>query len=280
MLKKLLATAAMVSLWFGILAPVSAGPSEDLKEYRAYFMNRFPGVPLKAYQDGAYAIDEQLRANWVQIEEFPPYEPYIAEGEELFKKPFKNGKTYADCFPNRGIGIADRYPHWDAERDMVVTLELAINDCRKANGEKPLGAFKGATASIQAYMAYTSRGKVTHVEVPMDDPKAVEAYNKGKEFYFTRRGQLNFSCAHCHFSGAGQLLRTERLSPAIGQTTHFPKYRSKWGAMGTLHRRFKGCNEQVRAVAKGNQSEEYRNLEFFLTYMSNGVPLNGPGTRK
>jgi len=26
--------------------------------------------------------------------------------------------------------------------------------------------------------------------------------------------------------------------------------------------------------------EEYRNLEYFLTYMQNGLPLNGPGSRK
>ena len=28
------------------------------------------------------------------------------------------------------------------------------------------------------------------------------------------------------------------------------------------------------------QGEEYRNLEYFLTYMSNGMEVNGPGARK
>ncbi|HEY5719729.1 MAG TPA: sulfur oxidation c-type cytochrome SoxA [Gammaproteobacteria bacterium] len=279
-MKKLLITAAAAMLLGGLGVAVQAGPQEDLKEYRAFFTKKFPNVKMADFADGAYAIDEQLRANWLQIEEFPPYEPYIAEGEELFNKPFKNGKTYASCFPNKGIGIADRYPHWDKKKGQVVTLESAIQDCRKANGEEPLKGSSGPIASIEAYMAFTSRGKKTNVVVPMDDPKALEAYNKGKEFYFTRRGQLNFSCAHCHFGNSGMLLRTERLSPALGQTTHFPKYRSKWGAMGTLNRRFKGCNRQVRASPFKDQSEEYRNLEFFLTHMSNGIPLNGPGARK
>lgn len=31
--------------------------------------------------------------------------------------------------------------------------------------------------------------------------------------------------------------------------------------MGTLHRPFKGRNEPLRAAPKGDQSEEYRNLE-------------------
>jgi hypothetical protein len=46
------------------------------------------------------------------------------------------------------------------------------------------------------------------------------------------------------------------------------------------HRRFVGCNKQVRAKAFKPQGDEYRNLEYFLTYMSNGIPWNGPGARK
>ncbi len=88
------------------------------------------------------------------------------------------------------------------------------------------------------------------------------------------------ACTSCNVQNPGNLLRTELLSPALGHTTHWPVYRSKWGAMGTLHRRFKGCNEQVRAKAFKPQSEEYRNLEYYLTYMSNGIELNGPGARK
>jgi sulfur-oxidizing protein SoxA len=57
-------------------------------------------------------------------------------------------------------------------------------------------------------------------------------------------------------------------------------YRSKWGELGTLHRRFGGCNKQVRAKPFKPQSEEYRNLEYFLTHMSNGIEFNGPSARK
>jgi sulfur-oxidizing protein SoxA len=121
---------------------------------------------------------------------------------------------------------------------------------------------------------------VINVEIPEDDPKALEAYETGKQFYFARRGQLNFACASCHASSSGTTLRTEILSPAFGHTTHWPVYRSKWGEMGTLHRRFSGCNKQVRAKDFEAQGEEYRNLEFFMTYMNNGLPLNGPGARK
>jgi sulfur-oxidizing protein SoxA len=156
---------------------------------------------------------------------------------------------------------------------------MAINKCREANGEKPLKYGKDDMLALQAYIAYKSRGSRTSVIVPKDDPRALEAYNAGKKFYFSRRGQLNLSCFHCHFDNAGKNLRSNVLGPALGQTTHWPAYRSKWGSMGSLHRRYKGCNKQVRAKPFDLQSAEYRNLEFFHTYLSNGIPTNGPGAR-
>ena len=231
------------------------------------------------YINGAYAIDPAGRENWEAIEEFPPYEPFIDDGKTMWDKPFANGKTYSDCFPD-GPAIAGKYPYWDKEKGMVMTLPLALNQCLEANGEKPLKYKKGPINNILSYIAFESRGQITNVEIPKDDPRALQAYEDGKKFYYARRGQLNFSCANCHVQNAGMILRTEILSPALGHTTHFPVYRSKWGTVGTLHRRFSGCNKQVRAKPFKAQGDEYRNLEYFLTYMSNGLPLNGPGARK
>ena len=253
-------------------------PAEDLKVYRDYFQKRFPGIPLQEFANGGYALDRIARDNWEAIEEFPPYEPMIEAGEEMFNKEFANGKSLATCF---GGDPAQRkhFPYWDAKRKMVVTLPLAINECLVSNGEKPLKYKKGKIADVLAYMSYESRGQKINVEVP-DDPDALAAYNDGKNFYFARSGQLNFSCASCHFESAGMHIRTELLSPALGHSSGFPVYRSKWGDMGTLHRRYSGCNKQVRAAPFEAQGEEYRNLEYFMTYMSNGLPLNGPGARK
>ncbi len=254
-------------------------PEEDKASFQAYFAERFPDVPFDDYKNGVYSIDPVGRENWEAIEEFPPYENALDSGKEMWETPFANGKTYKDCFPD-GPAIGANYPVWDKERSMVVTLPLAINECRVSNDEKPLKYAKGPIADLLAYIEMESRGQVTNVVIPSDDPKALEAYEKGKHFYFARRGQFNFSCASCHMGNSGTTLRTEILSPALGHTTGWPVYRSKWGEMGTLHRRFKGCNEQVRAKAFEPQGEEYRNLEFFMTYMSNGQELNGPSARK
>lgn len=267
-----------VGLAFGTSAFASS-PEEDQALFQSYFQERFPKVELQDFGNGMYAIDATARENWEAIEEFPPYEPAISNGQEMWETAFANGKTFADCFPD-GPAVAAQYPRWDKERAMVVTLPLAVNECLEANGEKPLDYSKGPIADITAYMAYESRGQVINVEIPQDDPRAIEAFEQGKEFYFTRRGQFNFSCSHCHMGNSGSTLRTEVLSPAFGHTTHWPVYRSKWGEMGTLHRRYKGCNEQVRAAPFPLQGEEYRNLEFYMSYMDSGLELNGPGARK
>lgn len=254
-------------------------PAQDLEKYRSFFMKRFPGVPLQEFANGVNAVSPANRENWEAIEEFPPYEPMIEEGKALWEKPFANGKTYSACFAE-GPGQRKNYPYWDANRKMVVTMEMAVNECRTANGEKPLKYKKGAITRLTAYMAYMSRGQKTDVKVPMNDSGAVAAYNDGKSFYFARRGQLNFSCAQCHLESAGQRVRTNVLSPALGHTTGWPVYRSKWGDLGTLHRRFGGCNKQVRAKPFKAQGKEYRNLEYFLTHMSNGIEYNGPSARQ
>ncbi|EXJ16601.1 sulfur oxidation c-type cytochrome SoxA [Imhoffiella purpurea] len=273
----LLATALACLL--AIPAANAATPEEDQKNFQDYFKHRFPTVPTTEFKNGSYAIDPVGRENWEAIEEFPPYETAISNGEIMWETAFANGKHYSDCFPD-GPAMEAKYPYWDRDRGMVVTLPLAINECRTDNGEEPLKYGKGKIADLVSYIAYESRGQITDVEIPGDDPRALAAYEAGKQFYFARRGQLNFSCAHCHLGNSGTTLRTEILSPAYGHTTHFPVYRSKWGEMGTLHRRFSGCNKQVRAKPFKPQSEEYRNLEYFLTYMNNGLELNGPGARK
>jgi sulfur-oxidizing protein SoxA len=278
-MKKLLTATLVLGLFAAFTAPVQATPEDDLKTFRNFFEKRFPKVPFSDYINGVYALDPDSRAQWEEIEEFPPYELSLENGKTLFNTPFANGKTYASCFDNGGEGIANRYPFFDKASGKVITLEAAINTCREANGEKPLGWKKGAIADISAYMHYTSRGKIINVEVP-NDPRAQAIYEEGKQQFYAKRGQMNMACADCHVYNAGNKIRADLLSPGLGQVSHFPVYRSSWGELGTLHRRYDGCNKQVRAKPYKAQGPEYTALEFFHSYMSNGLEINGPGSRK
>ena len=278
-MKKLLTATLVLGLLGSITLPVQASPEQDLKDFRAYFTKRFPDTPVNDFVNGVYSIDAASREQWEEIEEFPPYELNIEKGETLYNTPFANGKSYADCFDNGGIGIAHRYPFFDQESGQVITLEGSINACRAVNGEQPLGWSKGAIADVSAYMHYTSRGQVINVVVP-DNPAAMAAYERGKNHFYAKRGQLNMACADCHVYYSGNKIRADLLSPALGHTSGFPVYRSKWGGLGTLHRRYGGCNKQVRAKPHKSQSDEYKALEYFHTYMSNGLEINGPSARK
>jgi len=279
-MKKLLTAILIMGLTgAGWMMTAQASPEADLEKFRAYFYKRFPNTPKDDFINGVYSIDPASREQWEEIEEFPPYELSIEKGRELFETPFKNGKTYASCFPNGGISIAQLYPFFDSDSGKIITLEGAINQCREANGEKPLGWQKGAIADISAYMHYTSRGNIINIKIP-DDPRALAIYERGKAHFYAKRGQMNMAFADCHVYNAGNKVRADLLSPALGQVTHFPVYRSKWGGMGTLHRRYGGCNKQVRAKPYKPQSDEYKALEYFHTYMSNGLESNGPGARK
>lgn len=251
---------------------------DDRNMFRDYFSNLFPTIELKEYINGAYIFDEKAKEQWLEIEDFPPYEFDIEQGKVLFETPFANGEFYASCFENNGIGIKQNYPQWDESKKMVITLEYAINQCRENNNEKPLNYGLGEIAQISAYMAYTSRGEIIDIKVPTSN--SMDAYLQGKKYYFSKRGQLNMACGNCHLATSSIRLRSELPGPMLGQVTHWPVYRSKWEETGTLQHRIRGCNKQVRAKPLEYQSEVYRNLEYFLSYISNGLPINGPGSRK
>jgi L-cysteine S-thiosulfotransferase len=277
--------ALIVALAFALLAtahPARAAdapdPQADFKVFRNYFTQRFPNVPLNDFVNGPYSMDADLRKQWVAIDEFPPYEFAVEKGQEMFATPFQNGKSYGDCFNNRGIGIRQNYPYFDDKTGEVITLELALNRCREANGEQPFSYVKDDMAALTAYMAFTSRGKPFDIKIP-NDARALAAYANGEKYFYTRRGQLNFSCASCHVQNPGQHIRTEVLAPALGILAAMPIYRSEWGSMGTISRRFVTCNVQVRGAPLEPQDENYRDVEYYLSYMSNGLPIAGPGAR-
>jgi sulfur-oxidizing protein SoxA len=276
-----LASAAL-ALALATISPTVAAdtpdPVADAKAFRNYFVTKFPTVKFEDFANGPYAMDEDMRRQWEEKEQFPPYEFSLDMGKEMFAKPFRNRKGYADCFPNQGIGIRQNYPYFDAKEGKVVTLELALNRCREANGEPPFSYVGDEMAALTAYMTFTSRGKPFDIKIP-DDPRALEAYQNGKRYFYTRRGQLNFSCATCHVQNPGERMRAEILAPALGILNAMPIYRSEWGGMGTISRRLTTCNSQIRGTPLEPQADEYRDLEYYLSYVSNGLPISGPGSR-
>ncbi len=286
-MKKIVLTTMVLSAFSFNAMTAEQDPSvqADIDKYQDYMKKTFPEV--KDFSKGAYALNEDLLSQFESIMELPPHEEYLDKGEELWNTPFANGKTFASCFDVAIEDIRPQFPRWNAEAGKVETLEGMLNKCRTDNGEKKWSYKKGNIAYVSGYLGIMAEGKTINVIVPKGDAKALAAYNEGKEFYYTKRGQLNMSCADCHVYSAGKMARGDLLSPGYGHTTHFPVWRGKWArnssvgdGLGTLQRRYGGCNDQVRAKPFKTQGREYSNLEFFHAAMSNGLEITGTEYRR
>ncbi len=232
------------------------------------------GVKFEEFRLGSYAYDKVGRSQYEEINEMPPYEDAIDAGEELYNKT----KGIKQCFPDPAI--AGEYPKFDEKKGQVVTLSVAINDCLKANGQKPWKLTKGKLADLEAYFAHMSKEAGKKVNITIPSKAAAAAYERGKKNYYSQRGYLKLSCATCHVQGAGNRVRREVLSPLLGHTTHFPVYRLKWQGLGTLERRIKGCEKNQGENPHKPGSQWMSEMLYFMAYMSNGLPVDGPDIRK
>jgi sulfur-oxidizing protein SoxA len=276
-MKKFILTLATLGIVFGAFA-ANADPEADRMKVVNFLEHKYPDIKFDDYVYGALAFDPDAKSQYDSIMDFPPFLDVIDQGKKMWETPFKSGKTYADCLPNGGKMIAGNYPMYDEKLGKVVTLEDVLNDCRVQNGEKPYSYSDMKTMGVlDAYVRTLSDGMKMNIKV--DGPGAVKAFDDGKKTYYTRTGQLNFSCASCHLENAGNRLRSELLSPSLGHAVHWPVFRGG-DKLVTFQNRFVGCFKQVRQVPDKEGSTRFNNLEYFLSYMSNGLPLKADVFRK
>ena len=276
-MRKLLTVFLGTALLLGAIG-ANATPEQDRKQLLDLYKNKFPNIKFNDYVYGALNLNPDALSQYFSIMEFPPYDSDLDVGKKMWETPFKNGKKYADCFPNGGKNMAGHYPYFDEKLGRVATYEMAINACRRANGEDEYAYTDMKTIGIlTAYSRSLSDGMKMSIKV--EGPKALAAYEKGKEFFYQRRGQLNFACATCHVQQVGDILRTEYLSPALGHAAHWPEFRGG-DAVTTLQARYSQCINNVRGKPPTPGSEEYNNLEYFHSYISNGLPMQTPVFRK
>jgi sulfur-oxidizing protein SoxA len=85
------------------------------------------------------------------------------------------------------------------------------------------------------------------------------------------------ACSHCHENNYGNMVRADHLSQ--GQINGFPVYRLKWQGMGSIHRRFKGCMDNIRATPYKRGSDEFTALELYLASRGQGLSVETPALR-
>ncbi len=205
---------------------------------------------------------------------------WVEQGAELWETvDGSEQKSCASCHEDAADTMATagaQMPKWNEALGKPVNLEQQINLCRSERmGAEPWKWESSELLSMTSFVRNQSRGKP--VDVQIDGPMK-PWFEKGEALYHTRVGQLDLACVNCHQNYYGQSIRADRLSQ--GQSNGFPTYRLKWQKIGSLHRRFKGCMDQVRAEPYKVGSDEFLALELYVNWRGQGLPVEAPAVRQ
>ncbi len=204
----------------------------------------------------------------------------VDTGEELWNTVDGSaGKSCSSCHNDAAesmAGVRAKMPSWSDSLGKPHTMETQINACR----EEQMGAEKWKweaqdMLAMTAYVGLQSRGMP--VALDLEKGEMQDWHDKGEDLYNTRVGQLNLSCANCHGGNFGKMIRADHLSQ--GQTNGFPVYRLKWGGLGSIHRRFKGCMDNIRATPYKRGSDEFIALEVYTANRGQGLSVETPSVR-
>ncbi|WP_422377938.1 sulfur oxidation c-type cytochrome SoxA [Roseibium sp.] len=237
------------------------------------------GHPLDEILSGWRFRSKETQA--LQMDDFDnPAFVAVDYGAELWETAEGSSeKSCASCHGDASEsmkGLRAAMPKWHEGKGTLLTLEDHINWSREEHqGAEPWKWESPEMLAMTAFIGVQSRGMPVNVKV---DGPAEEWFNKGKDLYYTRVGQLNMACANCHEDNWGNMIRADHLSQ--GQANGFPTYRLKWQGLGSLHRRFKGCMENIRAVAFKRGSDEFTALELYLAWRGTGLSVETPSVRQ
>lgn len=188
------------------------------------------------------------------------------------------GKSCASCHgtPESSMtGVRAVYPKWNEQAGELRTLAMQINDCRTQRMGAEAWKYDGdQMTAMEALISVQSRGMPVNVAI---DGAVHDMWEKGKEIYYTRFGQLELSCANCHEQNYDNFIRADHLSQ--GQINGFPAYRLKTEGLVEVQNRFKGCVRDTRAESYSPGSPEFVALELYVASRGNGLSVEAPSVR-
>lgn len=162
------------------------------------------------------------------------------------------------------------------ENGELWSLQNYINNCRTERmGADAWGWNSEPMKDVTSLISLQSRGMPVAVKI---DGEAADYWEKGREMYYTRFGQLELSCANCHEDNWGRMIRADHLSQ--GMSNGFPTYRLKNASIVPLHQRFRGCIRDTRGESFAEGSQEFRELELYVASRGIGLPIEGVSVRQ
>jgi sulfur-oxidizing protein SoxA len=189
----------------------------------------------------------------------------------------KGGESCAGCHegPESMKGLRASTPRVDAKTGKLMLVEDYVNTCvSERMGLEKWGMTSAKMKDMLALISMQSRGMPVNVAI---DGAAAPFWEKGKEIYYTRYGQLEMSCANCHEDNYGKYIRSDHLSQ--GQVNGFPVYRLKDAGVLSAQQRFVGCVRDTRAETFKAGSDEFKALELYVASRGNGLSVEGVSMR-
>ncbi len=283
MMKKMLLTGSAVGIALAMMtAPVFADEDADL------LINGEIEITVRTDAPAHMENVDTIYSGWVfrstetqalEMDDFEnPGMIFVDDAIEAWETvEGTEGKSCADCHgdPDSMAGVRATYPKWNEDAEEVRTIAMQVNGCRTEQmGAEAWKYDGGDMLNMEALLASVSRG--IPVNVAIDGP-AQSMWEKGKEIYYTRFGQLDLSCANCHEDNYGNYIRADHLSQ--GQINAFPTYRLKNAQLNGVQSRFKGCIRDTRGETFAVGSEEFIALELYVASRGNGLSVEGPSVR-
>jgi len=273
--------ALSLALWAGVAAAQEMPPEAELSIDGEPMTIKAPapeGMPFDHVLSGWLFREPDTQA--MEADSFQnPGMLSLDYGEELWTKVEGTaGKSCQSCHGDVSETMKDvgaHYPKWDAEAKRPIDVELQINKCRTENmGAEPYKFDSEEQKAMTVYIKYQSLG--TPVEVDLTKGEMQSWWDRGKDLYYRRTGQLNLSCASCHEKNMGHHIRADYLSQ--GQANGFPLYRLKSG-LTSVQNRFRGCIRDTRAEIPDAFSDDLMALELYVTWRGTGLSVETPAVR-
>ena len=272
------------------LATDAISPERDRAALTAILQKKFPGLPPDEWSHGGATFAPGVSviplggANATNVNDI------LAIGKKAWERKFRNAKSLAACFPNGGQRVAANYPQVDVKSGALVTLEDAINACLVLHQEPAFRIDDTLTmGAVSTYLRSLSIGQRLNVRVV--GTAALEQYAAGRRWFSRRLGERDLACASCHVLNAGQIEQEagstgERgitangsttgkqvgFSPAVGQVLAWPRIEAG-GRVRSIQQQFQRCMERAGAAPFELGSLEYKQLEYFLSAVSNGLTI-------
>jgi len=283
-LSKLMASAAVCMVALSGAAHADPHPDAELiiegelqLTTRAEAPAHLDGALPEIYSGWLFRTDETRS---LQMDDFDnPAMLAVEDGADMWETAEGAAEqSCADCHGDASEsmkGVRAVMPKVNENGDLW-SMEDYVNNCRTERMEADAWGWNSQDMrNMTSFISLQSRGMPVDVAI---DGDAAPFWERGKEMYYTRFGQLELSCANCHEDSWGMMIRADHLSQ--GQINGFPTYRLKNAGTVSVHNRFRGCIRDTRAESFAIGSQEFRELELYVASRGNGLSVEGVSVRQ